>query len=1009
MSGVQQYASPPTAVDAAQVDAEGEGAEQQQVNIARPPTTPIRAYTYAPANHHQAQTTPAAHRTSKLQHSTRTFSSYDLASSSSSSSFSADNSVNHDLAEEADAEDELDQDGLTHEERYAVTRDELLASIRTTTDLVNSVLTFNERHPLAIPSDAVTPAAEDNNNKDDDAASTVSASTTTSDPLSVLKVALSHSANRQLIPSHSIARNTLANLLADRLRTSTRQLSNLSARVSDTQSKVLITGDLNAGKSTFVNALLRKKMMPTDQQPCTTVFCEVLDAQALNNGKEEVHVLQRGVEYNPHDAATFERKTIEDLEQIVVDAEDLAAEDAPILKCYALDARETNASFLRNGLVDIALIDAPGLNRDSVKTTALFARQEEIDVIVFVVSAENHFTLSAREFLQFAANDKAYIYVVVNKYDTIANKAKCRRIVLDQVRLLSPKTYEHHAQLVHFVDSDAVARTMGISLHDVDSDDDLLRQQMLASAAEQAEQEAGAELRASLDAFAKLESSLRHFVLRKRAVSKLAPAQVYLDRLLADLRTLAAYNADTAQRELREARDKLAELRPKLERLAMHLHALEVALEGEEDELVSEVQRESERRLSEAVDRVGRGQSAAPAQVALPEWPGLGYVLEYAADVRLALLQSLEAALAQAEDKARTATADAVLRIQALGKQHMPKKEEGIEMVPDRRVFLPENMFVRRKKGAAAASIGAGKEQAPSSHLMSGAALAGLRLGAEVAEVRPSDIFDAMHHVHILLGHNLDGSSSSSSSHNGKSSKAITAAGEDEASVSLFSTVFFGFGAASVLGGNMFGAKGAIDAVVRIADLLGNRHARRWAGPACAIVSVGLVTYFIWDLPQAIPRNVGRSLKADLLERRAEGSVTLSAERRKQLRLAEANAAAQQQQQSSSGASHAGDVSRALDAAVVVYSAASTPASGLDFISAHTANLTREVRKVLRLASWGQIEIFRRASDGLERACKREEKNVEGAEEALLWAGEVEAKAEAERAVVRAIPVEKMA
>ncbi|KAE8224133.1 hypothetical protein CF319_g2934 [Tilletia indica] len=972
MPGSQEYFSPPSEEKVA-----GEQQPQQQYPVF--PTTPVRSQTYsstAPKLVHP-QTTPSAHRFSKLNPNHRANSTHNLSSSSSSYSVGSDSS----LVEHRETEDDVDdqpEDGMNHEERYAVTRDQLIASIQTATTLVNSILTFNDRHPLAIPSDAIstTPLPDE-----DDAASTTTSSST-SDPLQILKVALTHSNSRQHIPSHSLARPTLAKLLADRLQTSHRQLTNLSNRVSDTQSKVLVTGDLNAGKSTFVNALLRKKMMPIDQQPCTTVFCEVLDAEARNGGKEETHVLKKGVEYDARDPTTYEVKSNEELEQIVSDAEDLAPEDAPILKCYALDARETNASFLRNGIVDIALIDAPGLNRDSIKTTALFARQEEIDVIVFVVSAENHFTLSAREFLQFASNDKAYIYVVVNKYDTISNKAKCRRVVLDQVRLLSPKTYEHHSSLVHFVDSDAVARMMGVSLHDVDSDDDLLRAQSLAE-----DKEVGSELRASLDAFAKLESSLRHFVLQKRAVSKLAPAQTYLDRLLADMHTLASFNIDTAQGELREAQAQLAELKPKLERLASHLHALEVALEGEEDELVSDVQRDSERRLIEAVERVGKGQSAVPSVISMPEWPGLGYVLEYASDVRVALLRSLEAALGQAEDMARIHTADGVLRIQALGNEHRPKQEEGIEMERDMREFKPESMFYHRNRSVAKAQSSAGVG-------ISGASLAGLRLGTEVAEVRPSDIFDAMFHVHVLLGQSPD-------DNNGKAGgkKMITSGNEGEAdsSVSLFSTVFFGFGAASVLGGNMFGAKGAIDAVVRIADLMGNRAARRWAGPACAIVSVGLVTYFIWDLPQAIPRNVGRSLKADLLDSRSADHLALGK------RVARITGGPQT-------STHAGDVSNTVDSALVLYSSTNSSSSGgLDFISAHTAHLTREVRKVLRLTSWGQIEIFRRASDGLERACKREEKNVEGALEAIRWAGEVEEKARVEREVVAGIEVEKMA
>jgi len=172
------------------------------------------------------------------------------------------------------------------------------------------------------------------------------------------------------------------------------------------------------------------------------------------------------------------------------------------------------------------------------------------------------------------------------------------------------------------------------------------------------------------------------------------------------------------------------------------------------------------------------------------------------------------------------------------------------------------------------------------------------------------------------------------------------------------------------------------------------------------------VTYFIWDLPQAIPRNVGRSLKADLMARRPtfERSSTTASAAAERKRIAGASGAPASQ-------TRAGELAQAIDSAVVVVAnkasaveaSSSASASSLDFISAHAAQLSREVRKVLRLAAWGQIEVFRRATDRLERACKTEEKKVEGAEEAIVWAGEVEGKAAAEREVVRAIQVEKMA
>lgn len=184
---------------------------------------------------------------------------------------------------------------------------------------------------------------------------------------------------------------SIANLLDERLGQCLRHLDNLHNRVADTSSKVLVTGDLNSGKSTFVNALLKRDLLPVDQQPCTSMFCEVLDAM-LNDGVEAAHAIPDPEKYDRLDPSTYHVVEMRHLFRVVADEGD----KYKMLKIYANDARSTEESLLHNGVVDIALIDSPGLNTDSVKTTAVFARQEEIDVVVFVVSAENHFTLSVR-------------------------------------------------------------------------------------------------------------------------------------------------------------------------------------------------------------------------------------------------------------------------------------------------------------------------------------------------------------------------------------------------------------------------------------------------------------------------------------------------------------------------------------------------------------------------------------------------------------------------------------
>ncbi|EDR13642.1 uncharacterized protein LACBIDRAFT_245630, partial [Laccaria bicolor S238N-H82] len=471
-----------------------------------------------------------------------------------------------------------------------------------------------------------------------------------------LKLGSHHPSSSAASLVSQLEKSSIANLLDERINTSINHVRKLRLRVEDTSSKVLVTGDLNAGKSTFVNALLRREVMPVDQQPCTTAFCEVHDA-AENNGFEEVHILRDDVTYDLTNESTFTRASIADLEQIVADND----EHQPKIKLYLADTRAPSESLLNNGVVDISLIDAPGLNRDSLHTTAVFARQEEIDVVVFVVSAENHFTLSAKEFLETASNEKAYLFIVVNKYDQIKNKEKCRRLVLEQIKELSPCTYEDAEDLVHFVDSASAL------------------QPFIAN-----------------PAFDDLEQSLRSFVLVKRSKSKLHPASTYLSNLLSDIELLAGANAIVADAELQRARDDLSQARPVLEKMKEGHDNLEEALEAVEETGAGKAISQTRTVLNKALERVGQGNLGVDKPlIPMPSYPGLLGIWGYVRDVRRALLASLDAAVRLAEDEARQLTSNGVGEIKALGDQHLP---EGVER--SRRVFMPEAMFsLTRKAG----------------------------------------------------------------------------------------------------------------------------------------------------------------------------------------------------------------------------------------------------------------------------------------------------------------------
>ncbi|KAF9993566.1 mitofusin [Entomortierella chlamydospora] len=430
-----------------------------------------------------------------------------------------------------------------------------------------------------------------------------------------------------------LERNTIAHLLDGRIQQSVKHLDNLYQRVGDKSSKVLITGDLNAGKSTLVNALMQRTILPVDQQPCTSLFCEVLDAQE-NEGQEAVHAIKDPSTYNRQDPNTFTVVDMRHLEKFMNDVID-GYEDYAQLKVYCTDRRMVNDSLLHNGVVDIALIDSPGLNRDSVKTTALFARQQEIDVVVFVVSAENHFTLSGKEFLWNAANEKTHIFIVVNRFDSIRDKERCKRVILDQIKQLSAKTYEDADELVHFVSA-------GSCLPEIIQ---------------------GGDLPAD---FLRLEECLRSFVLEKRCKSKLAPAKVYLENILSDVSVLSESNRQMAAEELAKVRLELERGEPEYQDTLVRREMVLEKVDRLSEETCSLIDAMTREKLSNSVDDIENAVST------LVPWNGLLHLWQYSNDLRYVMADLFVDRVKSCETEAKEKTKACVNDIHNLANESLP-------------------------------------------------------------------------------------------------------------------------------------------------------------------------------------------------------------------------------------------------------------------------------------------------------------------------------------------------
>lgn len=511
---------------------------------------------------------------------------------------------------------------------------------------------------------------------------------------SVLKLDLKLGALPHAELVHSLEKHSIASLLDNKISQSVRHLLALRDRIEDTASKVLVTGDLNAGKSTFCNALLRRKLLPVDQQPCTSIFCEVLDARE-NAGLEEVHAVHKNGQYDRHDESTYDVYRLAELERIAIDSNRYMQ-----AKVYVKDIRTMDESLLNNGVVDIALIDAPGLNMDSLKTHAVFAREEEIDVVVFVVSAANHFTLSAKEFIWNAAREKAYIFIVVNGFDMIRDKDRCQRMILEQVANLSPRTFKESAELVHFVSSNAIpvlpapvdvggrdgggggggnggvgSRLGGPGYGDDDDKDGDPDDDHTAGKHGEAgdrDSKGKGKQKEKMEEFENLEQSLRRFVLEKRARSKLAPAKTYLQNVLGDLNTLATVNRDVAQTELDRVTRELSELEPAFERSKRAEVQVSEDLDRTIEETCSEIYDDTRDAISTAIARV------AEADVGMP-YPGIWNAFQYAEDLKVAMLDQISDAVRACEEHTRERTVEGVHGITALGALHLEQHHHRLE------------------------------------------------------------------------------------------------------------------------------------------------------------------------------------------------------------------------------------------------------------------------------------------------------------------------------------------
>lgn len=360
---------------------------------------------------------------------------------------------------------------------------------------------------------------------------------------------------------------------------------------------------------------------------------------------------------------------------------------------------------------------------------------------------------------------------------------------------------------------------------------------------------------ANAESFDHLEAALRSFVLDKRAKSKLLPAQTFVSHLLSDLDILASSNAAIAHGEIRQALEELEKVKPILDAMKKGKDGLERSLETIEDGSTEDAGKSARARLQTALEVVATGTVApGSTEASLPVYPGLLDLWDYAQEVKVALLASLDASVALAEDDARQLAHKGVDRVLALGDKHLPREVERPQ-----KVFKPEVMFARRplnnrRRSTAVGNVGLG-----------------LATRSELSDISMADIFDVSQQLDRLTRYFTHGMADK---------KASFLSIEDGASSSAVTTVGFttALGALGLVTGKTFSTRTIVESIYHLSELLRSPAARQLAGPSIALLTLGLSYYVISDLPNSIPRRIGHTL-ATKLAAEDERFVELNAER----------------------------------------------------------------------------------------------------------------------------------
>ncbi|OON94555.1 MAG: hypothetical protein ATN31_03020 [Candidatus Epulonipiscioides saccharophilum] len=183
---------------------------------------------------------------------------------------------------------------------------------------------------------------------------------------------------------------------------------------------VIVVGEFSRGKSTFINAILGKKILPSSTRPTTTVI------NKINYGQDPTYTIYFRAESN-------RRISYQEFQNLIVgNTPDIDCPEEVL--CYQKHLEFTSTieylniayplPLCKNG---IEIIDTPGTNdTDATREEITFKFIPQADVAIFILSATQIFSDSEKEFLKnrILSSDIQKVFFVINFKDRLKSEAE---------------------------------------------------------------------------------------------------------------------------------------------------------------------------------------------------------------------------------------------------------------------------------------------------------------------------------------------------------------------------------------------------------------------------------------------------------------------------------------------------------------------------------------------------------------------------------------------------------